>query len=1323
MSKKDFSQFTNKYSLSKTLRFELKPVGKTLEMLRENNVFKKDEIIQKKYEQTKPFIDRMHREFVLEALNSVRLSGLHEYQKALQGWQKNKKDKEVQKELQKNEKALREQIVILFNAQAKRWHEKYSGTKKNTTEILKEKDVFTAILKKKYGEEKDSFVLDERGGFVLDSQGEKVSIFDDWKNFVGYFDKFFKTRENFYKADGTETAIATRAINQNLKRFCDNMEIFNKLKDKIDFSEVEKDFSFEPTIVFSLDFYNECLLQSGIDKYNEFIGGKTLENGEKLQGVNELINQYRQDHKNEKIPFLKKLDKQILSEKDKVLIDEIEDDNELYVKLKRFYEVSGQKVNILKRLFADFDKNNEQYDLDKIYISKEAFNTITRRWTFEGKMFEKELYEVISQKEVKAIYEALRRDKNDSAIKKQKDGYKFPLFIRLSHIKQALDTIEKGGVYAGKGNKEKSEKYFWKDFYVEKITTLGNKTIWEQFLAVYLFEFNHLFEREVIVQEKTIDGKKKQKNLKVGLDIFSKELKNKLDNFEKENTKVAIKNYADEVLHIYKLAKYFAVEKKREWLDHYEFDPLFYNHVEYGYEIFYNEAYEEIVQVYNKLRNYLTKKPFSQEKWKLNFENATLADGWDKNKERDNTAIFLRRGNKYFLGIMKKEFNNIFSDHCKDVFLANENEEYFYEKMVYKFFPDQAKMFPKVCFSAKGLLEFKPSKEICEIYKNAEYKKGDTFSVSSMHKLIDFYKDCLRQYDGWKNYQFKHLKPTQDYKDNIGEFYRDVAEDGYFIDFQKITQSYVEEQNRDGKLYLFEIHNKDWNEKTVGVKNMHTLYFESLFSKDNQRRNFPMKLNGQAEIFYRPKTKTLEKNKIITKKNKKTLEKGKKAWHKKRYLEDKIFFHVPMTMNRIASNSFGFNREINNFLAGNPDINIIGVDRGEKHLAYYSVINQKGKVLHSGSLNKINEVNYAEKLEERAKNREQARKDWQSVENIKDLKKGYISQVVRVLADLAIKYNAIIVLEDLNMRFKQIRGGIEKSIYQQLEKMLIEKLNFLVNKKEIDPQKAGHLLRAYQLTAPFESFKDMGKQTGIIFYTQAGYTSKIDPLTGWRPNLYMKYVNAKNAKDLILKFDSIVFNEDKNRFEFAYDLNKFFPNAKEQPEKTKWTICSCVERFWWNRKLNQNKGGYDYYENLTDNFNELFREREIDTEQNILEQINNLNPEGNEKFFKDFIFFFNLVCQIRNTDQEEAGDKNDFILSPVEPFFDSRNAEQSGKGLPKNGDENGAYNIARKGMIILEKLATYRVEHGDCDKISWGDLYISNQEWDNFATQSTFLKN
>ena len=50
------------------------------------------------------------------------------------------------------------------------------------------------------------------------------------------------------------------------------------------------------------------------------------------------------------------------------------------------------------------------------------------------------------------------------------------------------------------------------------------------------------------------------------------------------------------------------------------------------------------------------------------------------------------------------------------------------------------------------------------------------------------------------------------------------------------------------------------------------------------------------------------------------------------------------------------------------------------------------------------------------------------------------------IAHLAIKHNAIIVFEDLNMRFKQIRGWIEKSAYQQLDKALIDKLNFLVDK-------------------------------------------------------------------------------------------------------------------------------------------------------------------------------------------------------------------------------------------------------------------------------------
>ena len=1269
-----FQNFTNQYALSKTLRFELKPTPQTQKMLEDAKVFEKDETIQKKYEATKPYFDRLHRDFVQEALQNAVLSGLNGYLEVYKKWKNDKKTNE--KELQAKEKELRKEVVKFFDAQAKNWSETYSelGVKKKDIGILFEEEIFK-ILKERYGDEAKTKILNE-------ANGEEVSIFESWKGFTGYFGKFFKTRENFYKDDGTSTALATRIIDQNLKRFCDNILIFESIKEKVkDFSEVEASFGKSLLEIFSLDFYNTCFLQDGIDFYNKVLGGEMKKNGEKTKGLNECINKYRQDHKGEKLPFFKTLDKQILSEKEGFIVDEITEET-LLENLQKFHQTAQEKTKILKTLFGDFVKNQETDDLSQIYIDKKVFSPHSSKY--------------IDQEGVENFQQNLEK-----ILKKEKKSLSDDFFA-LKYIKEALEQSV-------------SEK-FWKEKYYTNednnsskgfLSLTTKEKIWDQFLAIFNFEFSSLFEREITNQE---TGEKS----KIGYDIFQKDFENLLQNFKPDHVsqedKAVIKNFADCVLTIYQMAKYFAVEKKRAWNTDYELDA-FYTDPENGYLLFYENAYEDIVQVYNKLRNYLTKKPYSEEKWKLNFENPTLADGWDKNKESDNSAVILRKDGKYFLGLMSKGNNKIFDDRNTDKFSQNITEGK-YEKVVYKFFPDQAKMFPKVCFSAKGLEFFQPSEEIWNIYKNAEFKKGDTFSVASMHKFIDFYKDCLTKYEGWKGYNFTHLKPTKDYQDNIGEFFRDTAEDGYKITFQNISESYINEKNQSGELYLFQIKNKDWNEGSIGAKNLHTLYFETLFSAENIAQNFPMKLNGQAEIFYRPKTET---EKLGTKKDKS----GKEVINHKRYNEDKVFFHVPLTLNRTKSDPFQFNAKINNFLADNTDINIIGVDRGEKHLAYFSVITQKGEILDSGSLNSVKggnnqEINYAEKLEAKAKDREQARKDWQAVEGIKDLKKGYISQVVRKLADLAIEHNAIIVFEDLNMRFKQIRGGIEKSVYQQLEKALIDKLSFLVNKGEKNPEEAGHLLKAYQLSAPFTTFKDMGKQTGIIFYTQAAYTSRIDPITGWRPHLYLKYSSAENAKKDISNFSKIEFVN--GRFEFEYDI-KNFREQKEYPKNTVWKVCSSVQRFRWNRHLNNNKGGYDHYENLTENFKNLFEENGIDFERgDILGQIEVLETKGNEKFFKDFIFFFNLICQIRNTDEKAKElDQQDFILSPVEPFFDSRTPEKFGENLPKNGDDNGAYNIARKGILILEKIADFAEKNGGCEKMKWDNLYVSNTDWDEFS--------
>ena len=88
------------------------------------------------------------------------------------------------------------------------------------------------------------------------------------------------------------------------------------------------------------------------------------------------------------------------------------------------------------------------------------------------------------------------------------------------------------------------------------------------------------------------------------------------------------------------------------------------------------------------------------------------------------------------------------------------------------------------------------------------------------------------------------------------------------------------------------------------------------------------------------------------------------------------------------------------------------------------------------------------------------------------------------------------------------------------------------------------------------------------------------------------------------------------------------------------------------------------------------------------------------------------MLQIRNTDPKGQGDNADFILSPVDPFFDSRKSAQFGVGLPTNGDDNGSYNIARKGIMILQRLQEqYILLEGKVD------LYITNAEWDDFLSR------
>lgn len=99
-----------------------------------------------------------------------------------------------------------------------------------------------------------------------------------------------------------------------------------------------------------------------------------------------------------------------------------------------------------------------------------------------------------------------------------------------------------------------------------------------------------------------------------------------------------------------------------------------------------------------------------------------------------------------------------------------------------------------------------------------------------------------------------------------------------------------------------------------------------------------------------------------------------------------------------------------------------------------------------------------------------------------------------------IKYDAIVVLENLNRGFMQKRG-LENNVYQRFEQMLLDKLSYYVDKTK-HPEEAGGALHAYQLSDTYANFNSLSKnamvrQSGFVFYIPAWLTSKIDPVTGF----------------------------------------------------------------------------------------------------------------------------------------------------------------------------------------------------------------------------------
>lgn len=395
------------------------------------------------------------------------------------------------------------------------------------------------------------------------------------------------------------------------------------------------------------------------------------------------------------------------------------------------------------------------------------------------------------------------------------------------------------------------------------------------------------------------------------------------------------------------------------------------------------------------------------------------------------------------------------------------------------------------------------------------------------------------------------------------------------------------------------------------------------------------------------------------------------------------------------------------------------LDRGERHLIYLSLINQRGEIELQKTLNlveqvrndKIVSVNYHEKLVQKEGDRDKARKNWQTISNIKELKEGYLSAVVHEIAKLMVEHNAIVVMEDLNFGFKRGRFAVERQVYQKFENMLIEKLNYLVFKDKAAAEPGG-VLNAYQLTDKFANVSDVGKQCGWIFYVPAAYTSKIDPKTGFA-NLFITkgLTNVEKKKAFFERFDAIRYDKKEDCFIFSIDYSKLSDNADY---KKKWDIYSRGERIVYSRKDNKT-----VTENPTENLKSIFEKFGVQwsNEENFIDSLLSVQAEKqNASFFDELLHSFTTILQMRNS---IPNTEVDYLISPVKAedgtFFDSRQQLSLGSRatLPIDADANGAYHIALKGLYLL----THNFNQNDKGYIE----NISNADWFKFVQEKQYL--
>ena len=522
--------------------------------------------------------------------------------------------------------------------------------------------------------------------------------------------------------------------------------------------------------------------------------------------------------------------------------------------------------------------------------------------------------------------------------------------------------------------------------------------------------------------------------------------------FNNEEAIALIKNALDALKNIERTMKLFGGTGKEVGKD-----ESFYGEYALCYE-----RISEIDALYDKVRNYMTQKPYKTDKIQLNFGYSTFLKGWvdSKTTSSDNGTqyggyLFRKKNNigeyDYYLGVSKNKklfrFDSVISDNdiseyerldyyqpkAQTIFGSAYRGENTYGKdkrllveTMIQFANERNEKELVSQIEAMSEADRTPNKCIELVQKNYAYLYEDLLKDSSFASQNERIINALKKTMLCSNRILNADRIANKEYHLCVDIINDIIECCNFKSIQYFPISCNEFEsalNDETKcMYLFKITNKDLSfadtnssgkRKSKGRDNLHTMYFKALMEGGYGKIDF-----GSGSVFYRKKS---------IKYDDKTLKYGhhynelKNRFSypiikDKRYTQDMFLFHISIIINYNSNNKKKIDLDVRKALRDCENNYVIGIDRGERNLLYISVIDSAGKIHEQFSLNEIiNEhngntyrTNYHALLDAKEKERKDARVNWKTVENIKELKEGYISQVVHKICQLVEKYDAII---------------------------------------------------------------------------------------------------------------------------------------------------------------------------------------------------------------------------------------------------------------------------------------------------------------------------